>query len=214
MKKGLEKVIRDKVKPIIDLATVKTLGISSPEIQMDITDHILKSPLVDLPVDTTTDYRKAKKAFKEFYIQKLLHLHFGNVSHVAKIAGIDRRSIHRLVSKFHINVPKMRKEMLKADYIKETKVSDIIEDTLEGYKSSFHPEKIKELYAYLPKLSKDIVKELPDEQVSLKQAEDVFDKQYFKAVLDQNRGNIAKTARQVKLRYETLHRKLKKLGLI
>tara|TARA_Y100000310_G_C20680827_1_gene815833 strand:+ start:2500 stop:3144 length:645 start_codon:yes stop_codon:yes gene_type:complete len=214
MKKGLEKVIRDKVKPIIDLATIKTLGISSPEIQLDITDHILRSPLVHLPVDTTTSYKQAKKAFKEFYIQKLLHLHFGNVSQVAKIAGIDRRSIHRLVQKFKINVPKMRKEMLRAEYIKESKVSGIIEDTLESYKASFHPEKIKELYAYLPRLSKDIVKELPDEQVSLKEAEDAFDKQYFKAVLDQNNGNIAKTARQIKIRYETLHRKLRKLGLI
>ena len=214
MKKGLEKVVKEKLKPIIDTATMKYLGITSPEINVDISDQLLKNPLIDMPMDTTMSFKKAKKAFKEFYIQKLLHMQFGNVSMVAKIADIDRRSIHRLITKFRIDVPKLRKDMMKAEYVKETRVTHLMEDTLSSYKETFHPEKIKELYAYLPKLSKDIVKELPDEPMTLKEAEVEFEKRYLQQVLLQNKGNIAKTARQIKIRYETLHRKLKSLSII
>jgi DNA-binding NtrC family response regulator len=41
----------------------------------------------------------------------------------------------------------------------------------------------------------------------------MFEKQYFEKALKENKGNVSKTARKIGLRYETLHRKLKKLGL-
>tara|TARA_Y100000310_G_scaffold345143_2_gene462162 strand:+ start:1013 stop:1657 length:645 start_codon:yes stop_codon:yes gene_type:complete len=212
MKKGLEKVIRGKVKPIIDNATIKTLGITSPEINVDITDQLLKSPLLDMPLDTTMKFKDAKKEFKKFYIKKLLHLNFGNISQVAKIAGVDRRSIHRLAKEFKFNIDKIRGEMLRAEYVKESKVADILEDTIDTYKSTFNAEKIKELVEYLPKLSKDIVKELPDELITLKEAEEEFEKRFILHVLQENKGNISRTAREIGLRFETLHRKLKQLN--
>jgi DNA-binding NtrC family response regulator len=41
----------------------------------------------------------------------------------------------------------------------------------------------------------------------------MFEVQYFKKALKENKDNISKTARKIGLRYETLHRKLKSLGL-
>ena len=38
--------------------------------------------------------------------------------------------------------------------------------------------------------------------------------EYLRLALDESKGNIAVASRKIKLRYETLHRKLKKAGLI
>ncbi len=214
MKTGLEKVLKERVKPIIDEATMKTLGITSPEIETDITDKLLKSPLVDISINISLPFKRAKHDFKMMYIQKLLRLNFGNISKVAKIAAIDRRSIHRMIKKFNVDVPRIRQEMLKAEYYKEARVADIIGRSIESYKGTFSDKKLKELAEYLPKLSREIVKELPEEPITLKEAEEEFEKRYLFEMLKENKGNIAKTARQIKLRYEVVHRKLKKLGLI
>ena len=48
----------------------------------------------------------------------------------------------------------------------------------------------------------------------MKDAEREFEKKYLKAALQENDNNISKTARKIGLRFETLHRKLKSLGLI
>jgi DNA-binding NtrC family response regulator len=214
MKKGLEKVLKEKVKPIIDAATLKTLGLTSPEIKTDISDQLSRSPLVDLPIDASMQYKQAKQAFKKFYIQKLLKIHFGNISQVAKISGVDRRSVHRLARKFRLDVPKIRKDMMKAEYYSQARVSDILENTIETYKDTFHDKKLKELAEYLPKLSKDIAKEMPDVPLSFKEAEGEFEKRFFILVLEENKHNISKTARQIGLRYETLYRKLKALKMV
>ncbi len=213
MKPTLEKVIKEKVKPIIDDATLKHLGITSPEIEVDISQKLLKNPLLDIPIDITISFKKAKLLFKRFYLQRLLKLHFGNVSEVARIAGIDRRSIHRLTARLKVDVPKMRKEMEKADYIKQSNIATILETSLESYKSSFNPKKMKELYEYVPTLSKEIMRELPDAPVTLKEAEAEFEKRFLVKALEESKGNKSKAARQTGLRFETLHRKLKSFGL-
>ena len=93
--KDLERVIQDKVKPIIDTSMQKFLGISIKELSADISDRLKRTPLLDFKIDTSVPFKKAKQLFKEEYIKKLLQLKQGNISDVAKLANIDRRSIHR-----------------------------------------------------------------------------------------------------------------------
>jgi len=70
------------------------------------------------------------------------------------------------------------------------------------------------MYNEIPELSKDIIKELPDQPLSLKEAEHEFEKLFLTKALQEHDGNQTETARAIGLRYETLHRKLKSLRLI
>ena len=69
------------------------------------------------------------------------------------------------------------------------------------------------MYKNVDSVSKDILDELPEKTVTLKQAEELFEKEYLSKALALNDGNVTKTAKKIGLRYETLLRKLKSLGL-
>jgi len=210
---NLEKTIEEKVKPIVADAMQKFLGVTVSEIEQDISGKLKRSPLLDYDIDVSIPFKKAKLAFKKYYITRLLQNHFGNVSEVARIAGLDRRSIHRLITSLGIDVRHFRKELLRGEYVKQEAIKDIIQQTLDSYRSSLNPQKLDLLYKFAPALSKDIVAELPEAPLTLAQAEDEFERKYFTKALSLFNSNISKTARAIGIRYETLHRKLKALGV-
>ncbi|MBI2564700.1 hypothetical protein HYV79_01790 [Candidatus Woesearchaeota archaeon] len=213
-KEVFEQALEFKIKPLLDQAMHKILGITVSEIKSDISDKLKKAPVLDFIIDTRISFKICKKSFKKFYLSKLLRLHFGNVSEVSRIAQIERETLHRLIKELKIDVETYRKELLKADYIKEIAIKGLIEKTLEQYKEAIHPNKFKKLYENAPGISKDIVKELPDSELSLKEAEEYFEKTYLRKALEENKQNISQTARRIGLRFETLYRKLKQLGLL
>ena len=49
--------------------------------------------------------------------------------------------------------------------------------------------------------------------MTLKEAEQEFEKQYLSKALKEAKGSITKTAKKIGLRYETIIRKMKKLGM-
>ena len=210
-KEDLEKVIETKVKPLVDKAMQDFLGMTIAEIEADISDKLKHTPLIDFEMPTSLQFKKAKKLFKKQYLAKLCRLHLGNVSEVANAAGVDRRSVHRLAKECRIGVANIREET--QDYNKKTFIKDAIEDAITPYKTIINPTKFKALYKQTPTLSTDIAKLLPDIQLNLKEAEREFEKHYLSKLLEENKGNIAAAARKAGLRYETMHRKLKKLGL-
>jgi DNA-binding NtrC family response regulator len=138
---------------------------------------------------------------------------YGNISMVAKRAGVDRRSIHRIVKDAGIDVARIRVEMIKPYQIKQKAVGGIIEDVLEHYKRVIHPQRIAEVYKQVETVSKDILDELPEKQITLKKAEEEFEREYIRKALAESKGNVTKTAKKIGLRYETLLRKMKSLGL-
>lgn len=212
-KKSLDEVLEERVKPLLSEAMHKFLGISIDEIKSDISDKIKKNTLTDYFINVNIPFKKAKKNFKKYYINKILMLHFGNISKTAKILGIAREALHRLIKELKIDVTTYRKELQKKNYIKEIKIKDIIEKTLEDYKPFLNPQKFKQMYQNVPLITKDIVKELPDEELTLKQAERRFEKKFLKKALSENNNNISRTAKKIGLRFETLHRKMKKLEI-
>ena len=213
MPENLEIVLKKKVRPILDQAMHRFIGITVDEINADISDKLLKNPLLDVELDTSLSLKKARDKFRRFYLLKLLQNNFGNISKVAEIADTDRRTIHRLTSALKINVSKIRKDMLKADYIKQEAVKDIIETTLDNYKSVIKEEKLEKLYKNVSTLSKNIIRELPDEPLTLKDAEREFERRFITKALKENNDSVTKTAKKLKIRYETLHRKLKSLDM-
>ncbi len=213
-RKNLEKVMKERVKPFVEGAMHRLMGVTIAEITNDITGKIESNPLLDFKVDTSMGFKKAKKRFKKQYLQKLLQTNLGNISEAAKIADINRRSIHRLVKESRIDVEKIREELARPYEIKKEAVNHIIENVLESYKDIIHPEKLEKMYKNVSDLSKGIVDELPTSTLTLKEAEEEFERQFIIKALSENEWNITKTALKIGLRYETIHRKIKSLGLM
>jgi len=211
--KNLEKVMKERINPMIQESLHKFLGVTINELNRELSDRIESNPLISFDINTSLSFKAAKKLFKKQFLQNLIRNHYGNVTEVARIAGIDRRSVHRAVIELKINITKVRKELLRPDYYKKEAIDDIFRRTLDQYKEVIHPEKLREVYKGVPSLTSDIVKELPAAEMTLKEAEMEFERQYLKKALDENRWNISLTSRKIKLRFETLHRKIKKLGI-
>lgn len=209
----IDELLDEKIKPLIKEATTKLLGISVDALTDDITAKLTRGPVFDFSVDTTLKFKEAKRQFKKAYIKKMLQLHFGNISEAARYAGIDRRSIHRLISSFHINIEKIKKELLWPYDLKRAAVSHAIEDVLDKYKDVFHPGKLEKMYKNVSVLSNDLLKKLPERHMALKEAEEEFERAYLKKALEENQQHIVQTAKRIGLRYETLHRKMKSLGI-
>lgn len=211
MKPNLDTVIDERVKPLVDSAMRKHLGMAVTDIQHDITDELKRSTLLDVHISTKLPFKQAKKAFKRAYLMRLLQQHLGNISTAAAVAGMDRRSIHRLVMSFKIPTIKFRADA-KPDYARQSAVQGIIIDVLDQYKGSLSTPKYKAFSAHAGALSGEIAKSIPESELSLKEAERAFEKAYLSQLLKETR-TLTEAAKKAKLRYEVLHRKLKFLGI-
>ena len=207
----LENVLEKKIEPFLDSTMKKFLGIRISEIKSDISDRILKSPLIGLKIEYSLPFKEAKRKFKEMFLEKELKIHYGNISEVARITGINRRSIHRLVNKNKSE--KIRKELFKPYYLKQKEIETIIENVLENYKNVINETKYETFYSASNKISKEITDQIPSTEITLKEAEKEFEKKYLKKHLKENNFEITKVSSIIKLRYETLIRKIKKLGI-
>ena len=213
MTENLEKVVKEKVEPLVDEAMHRYLGITVSEIKGDISDRIGKSPLLSYEINTSVSFKVAKKLFKKDFITRMLHSHRGNIGVVARFTRLDRRSIYRAIKEFGIDVKKIKSEAIRRDQYRRAAVDHILKDTLNDYKTVLRPAKLKKMYKGVEKLSSDIVKELPVIEMTWKGAEREFEKAYISKVLKEFDGNISKAAKKMNIRYETLHRKIKRLGL-
>ncbi len=208
----LESTIKEKVQPLVIDAMSKTWGLTIPKIESDITDQLAK-PALHLYIPLTLPYKEAKKTFKKEFLTRELRRHIGNVSELAKILGMDRRSIHRTIKELGIDMENMRNRLELDDHKLEHFVDNTIRHKLEEYKQIIHPEKMDLLYDALPKLSRNIAQILPQEVMSWKDAEDEFERQFFNHAIKQHSGNISHTAKDLGLRAETLYRKIRELQL-
>jgi transcriptional regulator of acetoin/glycerol metabolism len=212
-KEALENVIERRVKPIVEEAMHKYLGVHVSEIEDDVSDRIRKGPMIDLLADTSIPFKKAKVFFKKRYLMGILQAYLGNVSLASQTSGLARESFHRLLKQLKINPDDFRKKAPDVEYVRETAVKNIIEKTLETYKSALNPDKFENMYKQAPALSREIVRELPEMHLTLAEAEREFEKVYLLKALDESKWNISAAARAVGLRFESLHRKMKALGI-
>lgn len=211
-KKDLEETIKDKVFPLLEETMERSWGISIPKLGSDLSDH-LKNPYLDVYVPPHLPFIEARKRFKQEFLKRELRLHLGNISNLAKKLGVDRRSIHRTVKELDINLDKIRGDMFGDITYRESVVDQTIRQTLDQYKEIILPEKMEKLYQEVPHLSRNIAKILPQPQITWRDAEKEFEQQFLANALKDNNSNITKTAVKLKIRPETLYRKVKKLGL-
>ncbi len=210
----LEDVLKAKVEPIVASTMQRFIGVTIGELAKDLSAKLTKSPLIDFIIDTSVPFKQAKRTFKQDYLRKLLQINYGNVSEVARISGLDRRSIHRIIKEARIDVQEIRHEMAKAYEIRQAAIGTIIEDVLGHYREILHPTKFDAMYRAVPELSRDILENLPDDPLTLKQAEREFEEEYMRKLLKEYGRHVSDAARHAGVRYETLHRKAKKLRLI
>ena len=69
----------------------------------------LEDEVMAVPIDTRSPFKIAKQAlvteFERRYIRRLLAEHGGNISAAARVAGIDRMSIHKMLHRLGIDNP-------------------------------------------------------------------------------------------------------------
>ena len=215
-RKDLEKVMeeRDKEK-IVDNAFHKYLGVSIKELNQDITKKI-QEPLIDFLIEDNMTLKSAKKNFLKYYILRLLEKHNGNVKAASYEAKTNRRTLHRMIKEMHIDTSLIRKK--KSETIYETKIHNVIEESLHKYEDIIHPKRLNEVYNKISEISKTIAINTDNSNIqSLKDAENMFEAIFLTKIIKKNNGNLSKSAKEIGVRYETLHRKitgLKIKGLI
>lgn len=191
----------------------KFLGVKISDIEKDITEKLSHESLIGIPVRTDLTLRDARRLFRREFIQKTLQTNYANVSEVADLLGVNRRSIHRDIKSLKLNMRKLKERMYKRNYFQKEVVDSIIKRTLDTYRSVIVPGKLDKLYRYVPELSRDIVRFLPSKSLTLREAMREFEQTYFAKLLEETSDNFKDMAKRANVRYETLLRKLKSLGL-
>lgn len=210
--KDLEETLKDKVSPLLEETMEKSWGITIPKLESDITDQ-LKKPQLNIYIPLHSTFSKAKKKFKAEFLKRELKLHQGNISQLAKTLEVDRRSIHRTIKDLDINLGLVRSKIESKERYQETMIDHMIRSALEHYRELIQPQQMEKMYEEVPSLSKSIAKFLPPQELTWKEAEQEFEKQFLQHSLEQNQWKVSATAQKVGIRAETLHRKIKRLGL-
>lgn len=211
-KKGLEEAIKDKVAPLLEESMEKQWGITIPKLESELTDK-LKHPLLQWYVPNNLSFSAAKELFKSEFLKRELKLHAGNVSQLAKILGMDRRSVHRTIRKLGIDIKETREQIQSLEDYQKDWVDRALRSTLDQYKEIIQPQKMEKMYQEVEHLSESIAKVLPLQEITWKEAEKEFERQFLSQALKENNNSIKRTADAVKIRTETLQRKMKKLRI-
>ncbi len=193
-------------------ATKELIGISIKELNETLLDKLGK-PLINFTIDTSIPFKQAKRIFKKQFFSQLIETHYGNISEVADFTDVDRRTIHRIVKELGIDVKKLRSELLNPDHYKKMIVGSRVKDALDEYKDVIREEALQKAYEKVTDFSKEILNEIPTKKLTLKEAEDEFEKKYLTKALEENNHSVTITAKKSGIRYETLIRKMKALGI-
>mgnify|MGYP001586641138 CR=1 FL=1 len=211
-KKNLEEAIKEKVSPLLEETMEKSWGITIPKIETDISDK-LKNPQLEIYIPNNLSFSQAKNKFKSEFLKRELLLNQGNVSHLAKLLGIDRRSIHRVIKDLNINIEELRHIKKTKEEYQQGRIDQTIRTTLDQYKEIIQPQQMEKMYQQVSNLSRNIAKFLPLTELNWKEAQQEFEKQFISKSLEKNNGNMTKAADDLKIRIETLYRKVKKIRL-
>ena len=211
-KRNLEKTIKEKVALLLEATMEKSWGIYVPQVQSDITDKLQASLPTKFYVPAASSFQDAKRKFKSEFLKNQLHLHRGNVSQLARLVGLNRRSVHRAMKGLDIHIERIRQEQDDLGY-QEKMINQTIIFALEGYRYIIQPQQMEKMYQEVPALSRNLAKLLPHHHLTWKQAEREFEKQFLSHSLQEHHWKIAETARELKIQPETLHRKISRLGL-
>ena len=205
----------DEEKNTLDLSAMErtlreAIGVTISELQQDLAER-LKDPLLGFEIRMDLKFKAAKRRFKKDYIRAVLQRNFGNISEAARILDLSRRTVHRLSE--DAEVAQIRGEMASPRYFKQQDISSAISEVLQEYGEVLHPKRMESVYQKLPVLSADLLEVVEQKPLLLKDALKEFERRYLTRALARDGPGIQAVARAIGVRYETLLRKLKTLGI-
>ena len=174
-KKDLEETIKEKVSPMLEETMEKHWGITIPQLGEELSDK-LKNPQLNIYVPANLSFSAAKKVFKAEFLKRELRLQKGNISQLAKVLGIDRRSVHRVIKRLGIDIDVVREKIQSGENYQQDFVDQALRSTLEQYKEIIQPQKMEKMYQEVGTLSRNIAKVIPHQDVTWKEAEKEFEK--------------------------------------
>ena len=208
MNNTLEKVITNKISPL--LANSKNEHIDISKLYENITSHIKRGSIFDIEIDLCLNFKNAKKEFKKCFLTNMIKKNYGNISEVARITDINRRSIHRIIDDKEIR--QIRSNLPKRDTIIYNELCHAIDTILLTNDHRFiNKDKLKNIYDSLSRLPDETLNNF--DELTFKEAEIEFEKKYIKEALLKYNHDICITANQIGIRSETLYRKIKNLEL-
>ena len=194
---------KQKIEPLVEESMKNFLGVKIKEVNEDITNK-LANQVLKVDFDTNMKFKTAKKRFKLKFITTLLQSCYGNVSKVAQISNLDRRSIHRLIKKFNIDIERFRKgPYYFTQDQKDNYVYSVVEDVLSKYDVTKNKK-----YELTKDHIKDISLQLPDINLTYEDAMKEFEIQFITKALEENKFNATQTAKKIGVAKETLSRKV------
>lgn len=208
--KTLEDTIIDKVRPLIHSNIEKTWGLAIPKLEEDITSKLVREQTT-IPIQFSLNYADALNIFKKEFFERELRKH-NNISFLANLLGVSRRSVHRSIKELSIDIPKITK-LEQNNYFKEQEIHNSLREALFEYRTLFREDKMTQLYNTLPNLSKTLAQELPEKQASTwKIAKRDFETRYLRHHISLG-DKLKDVAKRIGMRAESLSRKLKILNL-
>src|SRR3989338_374837 len=138
-REDLESAIKEKIYPLLEQTMEKNWGISIPKIETDISDK-LKNPQLEVYIPIGVTFEEAKKKFKAEFLKRELMLNQGNVSQLAKLLGIDRRSVHRVIKDLEIKTEDLRSTKRSKEEYQQGFIDQTIRSTLDQYKELIQPQ--------------------------------------------------------------------------
>ena len=178
---NLETTLKEKVSSLLEESMEKSWGLCIPKIELELSDK-LHNPHLNLYIPFNLNFHSAKKMFKTEFLKQELKLHQGNISQLAKFIGLDRRSIHRAIKEFSIDLAQSRQQ---EEYHQEI-IDQTIRKTLDQYKEIIQPQKMEKMYDEIPRLSKNISQFVTHQTMTWKRAEQEFEKQFLTHALKES----------------------------
>lgn len=154
----------------------------------------------NIPGDDEVELSVAKDNFRRSYLEMLLRYCKGNISKAAKVSGISRKHLYRLVDLEDINVDELRH-----NHDLEAHIVSSINTAVEGMESNS--------YKFNKRIMQDIIQAVPDSLPEFRDAEKSVERHYLKKAWDSCKGRIKEIARIAGRSERDIYKKVEEFGL-
>ncbi len=162
-------------------------------------------------VDITKSFSKAEKDFMKNYFSNMLLDSYGNISQVARLAGITRKQATRLLKKLGLDASKYRKALKRPETVRQPLIEDACLDGIRKYGPVMNA-KNESIHQYVAQISTDIAKNLPKDYVPYKLAKKEFKKSFVSAILHKTKDKRL-AAKELGISLRSLYRLVEEFRL-
>ena len=199
-----------KLNSIVEQTLKSNTGINDSVLNNSILFGLEKRLLSSVQI--LTNYKDAKRSFQKAYFSELLTLNHGNIKSASKIAGMDRRQIHRICKTLNLDTKNIRENLIKPyNYLKQN-IQDVVEQKIELYKSSIKQDTFDSLYKKIPTISEDITLHIEKNSKTYDEAILEFEKDYFLELMRRSNNNFSLAEELSGLSIKSINRKLKAIS--